>query len=125
MGNSVLDRQLDREDRPCRDVVAGPDAAVVVRDDAVHDGQPEARSGLLLGEVGQEQVLLVASLDTDALVGHLDDDLPVPGCIACGHPEMPFAVHRLDGIVKEVADEGDRKSTRLNSSHGYISYAVF
>src|SRR3989449_8895511 len=22
-------------------------------------------------------------------------------------------------------DEGDRKSTRLNSSHGYISYAVF
>src|SRR5207245_2988968 len=94
-------RQLDREDRPWRDVVAGPDAAVVVRDDAVHDGQPEARSGLLLGEVGQEQVLLVASLDTDALVGHLDDDLPVPGCIACGHPEMPFAVHRLDGIVKE------------------------
>src|SRR5687768_18159812 len=24
-----------------------------------------------------------------------------------------------------VAGEGDRKSTRLNSSHGYISYAVF
>src|SRR2546429_7309180 len=23
------------------------------------------------------------------------------------------------------ADSGDRKSTRLNSSHGYISYAVF
>src|SRR2546422_8054414 len=23
------------------------------------------------------------------------------------------------------ADRGDRKSTRLNSSHGYISYAVF
>src|SRR2546422_5320278 len=23
------------------------------------------------------------------------------------------------------ADAGDRKSTRLNSSHGYISYAVF
>src|SRR2546422_4163672 len=28
-------------------------------------------------------------------------------------------VHRLG------EDEGDRKSTRLNSSHGYISYAVF
>src|SRR2546422_8595464 len=25
----------------------------------------------------------------------------------------------------EIALEGDRKSTRLNSSHGYISYAVF
>src|SRR2546422_7400453 len=24
-----------------------------------------------------------------------------------------------------LLDEGDRKSTRLNSSHGYISYAVF
>src|SRR2546429_7189087 len=24
-----------------------------------------------------------------------------------------------------IAYEGDRKSTRLNSSHGYISYAVF
>src|SRR2546422_2860449 len=26
---------------------------------------------------------------------------------------------------REPAREGDRKSTRLNSSHGYISYAVF
>src|SRR2546422_6208025 len=25
----------------------------------------------------------------------------------------------------EVCGRGDRKSTRLNSSHGYISYAVF
>src|SRR2546422_7653373 len=25
----------------------------------------------------------------------------------------------------EVPEPGDRKSTRLNSSHGYISYAVF
>src|SRR5687768_18452864 len=29
----------------------------------------------------------------------------------------------LDELV--VVDELDRKSTRLNSSHGYISYAVF
>src|SRR2546422_4715774 len=27
--------------------------------------------------------------------------------------------------VAEVVEHGDRKSTRLNSSHGYISYAVF
>src|SRR2546429_4742648 len=31
--------------------------------------------------------------------------------------------HRLELIVLLV--RGDRKSTRLNSSHGYISYAVF
>src|SRR5205809_4444049 len=28
-------------------------------------------------------------------------------------------------IAPLVASNGDRKSTRLNSSHGYISYAVF
>src|SRR2546422_6969966 len=28
-------------------------------------------------------------------------------------------------VIKEVGFTGDRKSTRLNSSHGYISYAVF
>src|SRR2546422_8146059 len=27
--------------------------------------------------------------------------------------------------VEEMKRDGDRKSTRLNSSHGYISYAVF
>src|SRR5256884_7204468 len=28
-------------------------------------------------------------------------------------------------VVSHLADRQDRKSTRLNSSHGYISYAVF
>src|SRR2546429_3201446 len=28
-------------------------------------------------------------------------------------------------VRRDGADIGDRKSTRLNSSHGYISYAVF
>src|SRR2546422_7887758 len=28
-------------------------------------------------------------------------------------------------FLKPLPIEGDRKSTRLNSSHGYISYAVF
>src|SRR2546422_7550654 len=27
--------------------------------------------------------------------------------------------------VAQISSDGDRKSTRLNSSHGYISYAVF
>src|SRR5687768_17881953 len=31
----------------------------------------------------------------------------------------------VDRKPLELADERDRKSTRLNSSHGYISYAVF
>src|SRR2546422_7188207 len=28
-------------------------------------------------------------------------------------------------LVRDAGEIGDRKSTRLNSSHGYISYAVF
>src|SRR2546422_1993731 len=42
--------------------------------------------------------------------------------LAVGDPDLlaALAPHELE----EVADR-DRKSTRLNSSHGYISYAVF
>src|SRR5271169_7014844 len=32
---------------------------------------------------------------------------------------------RCPGIPRHVTSESDRKSTRLNSSHGSISYAVF
>src|SRR2546422_3776253 len=32
---------------------------------------------------------------------------------------------RVHAIADADEDEADRKSTRLNSSHGYISYAVF
>src|SRR2546422_6625958 len=43
-------------------------------------------------------------------------------------PEYDYVVvnedAKIDKTVKEIA-EIDRKSTRLNSSHGYISYAVF
>src|SRR2546422_6681823 len=37
-------------------------------------------------------------------------------------PNSSYQVHHPAGAV---ADARDRKSTRLNSSHGYISYAVF
>src|SRR2546429_5945050 len=33
--------------------------------------------------------------------------------------------HRQQQLAFAARIEGDRKSTRLNSSHGYISYAVF
>src|SRR2546429_3666035 len=39
-------------------------------------------------------------------------DVVQPGCLV--------VQRQADGI-----EQGDRKSTRLNSSHGYISYAVF
>src|SRR2546422_2613087 len=40
---------------------------------------------------------------------------------------VPYQEPRVDvrHVVAEDEGEADRKSTRLNSSHGYISYAVF
>src|SRR4030042_3120664 len=48
------------------------------------------------------------------------------------HDALPI-YWRMDGWIRGVREgvpgadaiHGDRKSTRLNSSHGYISYAVF
>src|SRR5207245_9044648 len=57
----------------------------------------------------------------------LHDALPICGA----HPSNAAGPHRERGVLAEVvvrrlADVvGDRKSTRLNSSHGSISYAVF
>src|SRR2546429_5058981 len=68
----------------------------------------------------------------------LHDALPISG--RCGgarggagpsgqRPEAPRPVARRHGGQEDLPPEksrlGDRKSTRLNSSHGYISYAVF
>src|SRR2546429_3893688 len=39
--------------------------------------------------------------------------------LSCAGLARAFAVH------PGLREPGDRKSTRLNSSHGYISYAVF
>src|SRR2546430_13188110 len=48
---------------------------------------------------------------------------PQPECIP-GPPENPGDSHRLESDDGVFADR-DRKSTRLNSSHSQISYAVF
>src|SRR5216684_5143318 len=44
------------------------------------------------------------------------------GCKAMARDRQPERQRR---IVQGLARRQDRKSTRLNSSHGYISYAVF
>src|SRR5256884_6346335 len=66
----------------------------------------------------------------------LHDALPIcarhPGLRASrragARPDPPLLVALRDvpsPVVRGDADPADRKSTRLNSSHGYISYAVF
>src|SRR2546429_2768471 len=39
--------------------------------------------------------------------------------------KRPYVISVMTTYLKRERDGGDRKSTRLNSSHGYISYAVF
>src|SRR3990167_1784067 len=38
---------------------------------------------------------------------------------------LTFALVDTSGLINKVVGAGDRKSTRLNSSHSQISYAVF
>src|SRR5687768_17704099 len=61
-------------------------------------------------------------------------DAPFVGGVDVGEPVVADRMLVVDvdllGIVGSLDDaaerrERDRKSTRLNSSHGYISYAVF
>src|SRR5689334_25438993 len=42
-----------------------------------------------------------------------------------GQDDGPRRRHRLRLLRHRPGEEGDRKSTRLNSSHSSISYAVF
>src|SRR6478752_352942 len=56
------------------------------------------------------------------LLIHKKDDTSQPGWDAEDHPQS-VKTGRTNDEVK--ADREDRKSTRLNSSHGYSSYAVF
>src|SRR2546422_3402448 len=42
-----------------------------------------------------------------------------------GFATVPVADHEPGGEGERHVEVTDRKSTRLNSSHGYISYAVF
>src|SRR5216684_8123136 len=42
-----------------------------------------------------------------------------------GRPVRGLCLLHPCGAQGDVAEPRDRKSTRLNSSHGYISYAVF
>src|SRR5690625_6977706 len=56
----------------------------------------------------------------------LHDALPIyPGLHGGGHGDRPLVVLRVEHHRRPVGGgEGDRKSTRLNSSHVAISYAV-
>src|SRR5205809_4644247 len=53
----------------------------------------------------------------------LHDALPIS--LSVQLPDGDASHHQFLPPAEVRVDEQDRKSTRLNSSHGYISYAVF
>src|SRR5207248_5966506 len=102
---------------------AGSDA------DARVDGL--GKSGAVGGSVDgrhEREVQLVAAVfgeghadQTAAVLGHEVDDFG--GDFLRGHGEVAFVLAVL--VVNQHNHAADRKSTRLNSSHRTISYAVF
>src|SRR2546429_6411079 len=48
-----------------------------------------------------------------------------PSSVICRAPESESVILPAQSISRLAKTSSDRKSTRLNSSHGYISYAVF
>src|SRR5438477_9857911 len=79
---------------------------------SLHDALPICHRGRrgrrLLDSSGAEKLLLIAFCLRGPLCAL---------CVLCGYSEI--------GGIEDRDDEEDRKSTRLNSSHMSISYAVF
>src|SRR2546422_4177195 len=87
-------------------------------------------SGCLIGSLFFEVSLLCFSFfffndtaTTEIYTLSLHDALPILGTSSEQvTDEMPEPAGRFESVARF---RSDRKSTRLNSSHGYISYAVF
>src|SRR2546422_8339431 len=75
--------------------------------------------------------VVIAAPEAMRVVGSLGQILGPRGLMP--NPKVGTDTADVAGAVKNAragqvqfrADKADRKSTRLNSSHGYISYAVF
>src|SRR2546422_9088144 len=103
--------------------------AVVLRDhderDPLHRGEVEtfvegAGRGGAVADINQPYPRLASQLEGQRDSGHHRDHVPEMRDLA----EVPF-LEIVEMDVQLAPARGDRKSTRLNSSHGYISYAVF
>src|SRR2546429_5953603 len=89
---------------------------------------PEPRDLLLeAGGVNGERQRAGQHLHQEAAAGRLFERHEHAAIADGSH----LALHPVSGLERvpqcraEISHERDRKSTRLNSSHGYISYAVF
>src|SRR5205809_1377584 len=95
------------------------------RPDALLPGVVPHSGALIEARVGPDVYEAIGAAELDA-AGE-DDGRELR---ALGELRLPPGRHvgqrtGLQRVVTQLEDRPDRKSTRLNSSHGYISYAVF
>src|SRR2546429_2912023 len=94
-----------------------------------HQGEPILHHHLQAGTSNSPPArppLVDRSAEMDRLAAQLSRAARRQGCAMFLVGEAGIGKTRLAHEALVLARErGDRKSTRLNSSHGYISYAVF
>src|SRR3989449_2350312 len=102
--------QLARREKHLAVLPVDPVAVVVHRDEVV---------------VGTDLLQLPERLEQRVAVPQPDvvDGRPVGPDVPLGEPGLASEVARHDAVQPPGPPRRDRKSTRLNSSHGYISYA--
>src|SRR2546429_6835813 len=97
------------------------------------------REDLLVGFLGRTPVNFDRTLEVRAVIDHdlcgrqspitdppfLISIFPVACTLPCTQPYTTTSRASMSAFSFAAVSTVDRKSTRLNSSHGYISYAVF
>src|SRR2546422_7810958 len=119
---------------------AGPHSAPVqggegagVRDLEGPQGAAGGEAGRPPREKGLDDLAVLRDVTPALLAGEIGEVVDADRCTAARrvqdavellHDDRGVVAHEL-GALRGADPRRDRKSTRLNSSHGYISYAVF
>ncbi len=97
------DRDFHGEARAGGQVVLDPNCAVVVGNDIVYDGEPQARAAAFGGEVRQEQPLLVLGGNAAASVGDDQVDGIAGACLRDDFEILHQRIlHGLRGVIHEI-----------------------
>src|SRR5437867_7402204 len=98
------------------------DCEIIVPVAVLDELQSQASQSKDYGFVGLEEIKKIRELaEKNNIVLRFEGERP-------SMEDIKLARHgRIDAIIKDIAkkNDADRKSTRLNSSHRTISYAVF
>src|SRR5690606_41716896 len=102
-----------------------PAATSVSESLSLHDALPiSCRDGVVLAKMAQGEAFAVDQLIGRAVRGHRSSETAAVGTDRKAIVLPVCRQARAEGWCAMLEPEADRKSTRLNSSHVKISYAV-